>query len=147
MPWALGYARRVSGPPPTVSVSQRNHRRVFCAEEGCGRYLGTGFPESRDCPFCGGTTKHVNLGFAASLTFSGRVKTVRSFYRTRPGWAAIQLFVLLAGPLDGAAIGSTLTGTTSTVVGAVVGFVFGLVGAFGLPPWQESIEEHRWTEP
>jgi uncharacterized membrane protein YccC len=83
------------------------------------------------------------VGHTGALTFTGRLDRMRTFYRTYPEWVVIQVFLLIASPVDGFAVGRAFTGTVGQVIGAIVGLVVGLVATFYLPPWRETFTEHR----
>ena len=117
-------------PVPPISVAQRNHPRVECAE--CGRRLATGFPSGQSCPSCGGTRRHYHLGLFATLTSSGAAEAVRRYVEKRWRWLIVGIGLVAVGVV----VSLTVGGSIGVVVGAALG-VAGLI----VPNWRTSVIE------
>lgn len=127
--------------PPQLSQPARQHPRVFCAEDGCGHQLPTGFSSNRGCPWCSGRRRRYEQEFSASLGFTGTLETIWRFWRERPVWAAVQTFLLMLSLAVGFAalfFSLRILGLASFIVAAVITVV-----AYYVPQGRVLVESNR----
>jgi hypothetical protein len=118
---------------------------VFCGERDCGRRLPPGFPNRQACAWCGGSRRHYEFDLQASLDFTGRINTVRQFWRQHPVWFVVQTGLAMLSVMVGFA-GLFFSLRILAMAGFVVGAAITVLGVM-LPPWRERVEEHRWQDP
>jgi hypothetical protein len=85
------------------------------------------------------------MGFDAVLTFTGRLKTVRRFWRRHPVWFVVQTGVLMLSMAVGFA-GLFFHLSILALAGFVLGSMLTVAG-YALPPWRERVMEERWQDP
>jgi hypothetical protein len=129
--------------PQNVSRAQRDHPRVYCAEDDCGHLLATTrFPRDVACPWCGGFKRRYEYSLQAWVETNPQLTTTRTFYQRHPGWLAVQLVIIAACLVFG--VVGLIFGLVASIAGLVGGALLGLV-ALLLPGWKDRVEERRLT--
>jgi hypothetical protein len=85
------------------------------------------------------------MGLDASVTFTGRVKTMHRFWRRHQGWFVAQTGMAMLSVAVGFA-GLSFHVPILAVTGFIIGATLTVAG-LALPPWRERVEEHRWQDP
>jgi hypothetical protein len=127
--------------PQNISRAQRDHPRIYCAEDACGRRLGTtSMPKSTPCSWCGGFKRRYEYGAETSVITNPQFEVYRTYYQRHPRRLAVQLGIILISGAIG--IYGLLADFVVSVVGLVVAVALGLV-AIRLPAWKDRIEDRR----
>ena len=85
-------------------------------------------------------SRHYKLGLTGSLTFGGRLQTVRRFYEKQPRWLVAQLGIVAL--TTGLGVWGLFVVRWVGVILLVVTLALAYV-ALRLPGWRERVDERR----